>query len=281
MDFNLYNLNNLKKLPLNNLTLNKKFKPAAKPSCLKRANTLLKSSFNWLIPKLCISCKQELAQENHPCCLTCYANLAFQSHCCSQCGQVYSGTSDYCGRCIIKTPPFDACFCPFEYQGPIKEQIKAFKYKAKPELAKTLAQLLYHEIIANDLPRPDLLIPVPMHISKLRDRGYNQSLLLTQQLSKLIAIPYNRHILVKHKATPAQAELSLKQRQTSVKGCFKVTEKAFIDQMYRKSKHKHKIKHIAIIDDVFTTGATASEIAKVLKRKGVNYVEIWGIAHTV
>jgi len=248
MDFNLYNLNNLKNF--------------------SRLKTVAKHSLDWLIPRMCISCNEEQAQANHPCCQACYEMLPFQTHCCEQCGQTFSGNFDYCGRCIAKPPPFNSCFCPFRYEGAISEQIKAFKYYAKPELANTLAKLLFTEIEANQLPQPDLLIPVPMHISKLRQRGYNQSLLLTRQLSKHMHVPYDQHLLTKSKATPAQAELSLKQRHKNLQDCFKFTGKL-------------SVKHVAIVDDVFTTGTTAAEIAKILKKNGVDYIQFLGVAHTI
>lgn len=263
MDFNLYNLNNLK-----NFNRFKNVTPLKSFNYFKRVRAIAKQSLDWLIPRMCINCNETLAQDNHPCCQACYMTLPFQSHCCEQCGQSYSGGADYCGRCIAKPPPFDACFCPFQYEAPVSQQIRAFKYNEKPELAKTLAQLLFTEIQTNELEPPDLLIPVPMHTSKLRQRGYNQSLLLTQQLSKLMRVPYNSHLLRKYRATPAQAELSLKQRRTNLRGCFE-----FIG--------KTSAKHVAIVDDVFTTGATASEIAKILKKNGVDYIQFLGVAHTI
>ena len=148
---------------------------------------------------------------------------------------------------------------------------------------------MFTEIQANAIELPELLIPVPMHISKLRQRGYNQSLLLTQQLSKLTQVPYDRKLLKKTKITPAQAELSLKKRQNNLRGSFEfighrsVKAKSLIKNwtFVTNDKAESVPNHVAIVDDVFTTGATASEIAKILNRNGVNYIQIWGIAHTI
>ena len=276
MDFNLYNLNNLKNFKTLKYTHRRSFTSVAR-------NTL-----NWLVPKICISCKQELAQDHHPCCRLCYAKLPFQSHCCAQCGQSYSGNTDYCGRCISKPPSFDTCFCPFRYETPVDKYVKAFKYHARPELAKTLAELLFSEIEANGLEMPELLMPVPMHISKLRQRGYNQSLLLAQQLSKLMGVPYDRRLIRKTRATLPQAELSLKLRQSNLRGSFEFIRQADAKnhslKKYRtfvnKKKPRPLPKHVAIVDDVFTTGATASELAKILRKNGVDYIQVWGVAHT-
>lgn len=130
-----------------------------------------------------------------------------------------------------------------------------------------IAYLLKHEVDNHQLERPDLLIPVPMHIRKLRERGFNQSLEITKCLSKLLSIPYSNQIIIKHRATPPQAQQTLSFRQKNLKGCFKYHQKT-------------GAKHIAIVDDVITSGATVTEITKILKRNGVDYVQAWGVAHT-
>jgi len=227
-----------------------------------------KSAFNWLIPRRCIVCATALANDPHPCCHGCYNELPFQHHCCTKCGQVYSAQLDYCGRCLTSPPPFDACFCSFRYEGAIREEIQRFKYGEKPELAMGLAQALYLELQAFDVPVPDLLIPVPTHINRLRERGYNQSLLLAKSLSKLMSIRFSNSIVEKHRFTDPQVKQSLKQRQRNVKGSFRL-------------RSQTTAKNIAIVDDVFTTGSTAAEITKILKQNGVDYVQVWGLAHTV
>ena len=159
-------------------------------------------------------------------------------------------------------------FCPFRYEGAISAQIQGFKYAEKPELAAGLAQALYLELQAIDVAIPDLLIPVPVHISRLRKRGYNQSLLLTKNLSERMNIPFSNSIIEKHRRTDPQVNQKLRQRQSNVKGSFRI-------------RNEITAKSIAIVDDVFTTGSTATEITKILKRNGVDYVQVWGVAHTV
>ena len=224
---------------------------------------------NWLIPRRCqqCDCVVEAEWRNFLVCRSCYAQLPFQEHSCQRCGQVFAAQQDSCGRCLLSPPPFDACFCPFQYQQPISGAIQRLKYQDQPELADRLARALAFEIEQQEITKPELLIPVPVHLSRLRARGFNQSLLLTKRLSQLLNTPYSNQIIQKHRATPAQAQQTLAQRQINVRGSFKLGKLT-------------TAKHIAIIDDVFTTGATASEITKVLKRNGVNYVQVWGLAHT-
>ena len=226
------------------------------------------NSFNWLFPNRCQSCHHVLPNHRAAYCEPCYLLLPFQSNCCNQCGQAFTGLNDHCGRCLTSPPNFDACFCPFRYEQPLRNQIIRFKYGERPELALGLARTLAHEIEANQLVTPELLIPVPLHISRLRQRGFNQSLLLVKELSKLLKIPYSNSIVEKHRPTKPQAEQSLRQRKSNLRNCFRIIDKGLP-------------KHVAIVDDVFTTGTTASEITKILKRNGVDYVQVWGLAHTI
>ena len=174
---------------------------------------------------------------------------------------------EVCGRCIEHAPAYDSCFCAFRYEEPLDSCIRQFKYSQRPELALPLAKLLYAELIASGTTLPDLLIPVPIHDTRLKHRGFNQSGELTRQLSKLLQIPYADNILIKHRPTEAQAGLTYRQRLDNPKGSFRM-------------EMQTDVKHVAIVDDVVTTGSTASEIAKILKRNGVDYVQVWGVAHT-
>ena len=229
-------------------------------------NNLTKTSLNWLFPKKCHVCKRA-PQENHPCCESCYNELPFQHHACQQCGQRLIANSNYCGRCSNSPPIFDACFCPFQYKGIIKTHIQRFKYYDKPELMNFLVELLEFELQANKVQLPELIIPVPLHINRLRYRGYNQSLLLARALSSKLDIPMTQNFIQKHRNTDTQAGLSLKKRQNNLNGSFQM-------------KKNYSAKSVVIIDDVVTSGATVNEISKILKKNGVDYVQVWGIAHT-
>jgi ComF family protein len=227
----------------------------------------LRQAINWLLPKNCVQCKITLGNHQGSVCANCYPELPFQYHYCHKCGQNYSANTDYCGHCLSAQPSFDHCFCPFRYESSIKDLICKLKYRQQPELAKAAASLLMGELIESDFKRPDALIAVPMHISRLRERGYNHSTLIAQHLSKTLDIPLLRHALIKSRATIPQAQQSLKQRKQNLADSFRL--KTNID-----------VKNVAIVDDVVTTGSTAEEIAKILKKNGVDYVQVWGIAHT-
>ena len=227
-----------------------------------------RQAINWLLPRLCINYKCELTKNESIVCASCYESLPFQSHNCQQCGQSYSSNTDHCGRCLSKPPSFDQCFCPFEYKSSIKELICQIKYRERPELAKSAAILLANELRQQEMNLPNALIAVPMHPKRLNERGFNHSQLIAKHLSKELGIPLLSNTLIKSKHTQTQASQSLKQRQKNVLGSFKV-------------KKNLMPEHLAIIDDVLTTGATAEEIAKILKKNGVDYIQVWGIAHTL
>jgi len=239
------------------------------PTGYTRIKKGLLMGLNWLLPDKCIQCKQALKlSENQPVCTACYPTLPLQASICQRCAQPYTGLTDYCGRCLTAPPYFDACFCPFEYKTPISDLIICFKYQQTPGLAQKLARLIAAEIELQNVTMPDLLVPVPMHNKRLRQRGYNQSSLLAQQLGRLLEIPVDYGALRKIRHTEQQTQKTLKQRKNNVLGSFSLRKNI-------------SVKSIAIIDDVVTTGSTAGEIAKILKKNGVDYIQVWGIAHTL
>ena len=227
----------------------------------------LSQALNWLVPHQCFGCQRTL-KGAPPFCDACYTELPFQSRACQHCGQALGANSNECGRCIIRPPFYDRCFCPFEYQTPIKELICALKYNDKAEYAKMTGQLLASEIKRNQEPLPDLIIPVPTHISRLRSRGYNQAQLIACAAGQALSIPVANQRLIKTQSTPPQAQQTLKDRKKALNGCFAI-KGFFVAQ------------NVAIVDDVVTTGSTVNEIAKILKKNGVDYVQVWGVAHTL
>jgi len=230
-------------------------------------NNLLNTSLNWLFPHQCISCKTSKLPQKATFCDSCYSKLPFRSHGCHQCGQPIAASQDYCGRCLNAPPYFDICFCPFSYQDEIKRLIQDFKYYEQPQLSSALAAMFTKELHDNAIELPQLLIPVPCHISRLRARGYNQSQLLALALSKQLDIPIDLKVIVKNKKTEPQVNQTVKNRRNNLRNCFKMQKTI-------------SAKSVAIIDDVVTTGATANEIAKILKKNGVDYIQIWGLSHT-
>ena len=182
-------------------------------------------SFNWLFPSRCIQCDCILTDMEEAFCDTCYIGLPFVENCCARCGQSMPGDFHCCGQCLNKPPNYDNCFCAFEYANPIDDLIVQCKYNQRPDLIERLALSFVTELKANEIPMPDILIPVPMHISRLRQRGFNQSLLLVKAISQRIGVPYSTSIVYKRKNTKPQAGLTLKQRQLNLNDSFEFHSK--------------------------------------------------------
>ncbi len=244
MDFNLYNLAN-------------------------QFSSTISAFIDWLAPRQCLVCTGPLQTNLAHTCSECA--LPYLSNSCERCGQPYSepvdGAAGFCGSCLAHPREFDACFCAFEYDAPISDLICRVKYGDQPQLARLLAELFVEQAQDYELEMPDAIISVPMHQSKLRARGFNQSTELAKHIAKALEIPLLRDAIRKTKLTERQATQSLVQRKINQKGSFACPKKL-------------NIRHVALIDDVVTTGATAEEIAKILKKNGVDYVQVWGIART-
>lgn len=227
----------------------------------------LKRFIDWLLPSYCLTCHIQINAECTVFCESCKLKLPYLDNACSQCSQPFSGFSDTCGRCMATPPSFDECFCAFEYLPPISDEICRLKYANQPQLAKRLAALLADELVQREISLPEALAYVPMHSSSLRRRGFNQSYEIAKHLSKRLNLPLVTASLSKTRATKRQATVTFSERKKNLKNSFSITKPI-------------GFKHIAIIDDVVTTGATAEEIAKIIKKNGVDYLQVWGIART-
>jgi ComF family protein len=140
--------------------------------------------------------------------------------------------------------------------------IHALKFRADLSMARTLGRLMLPEL--EQLERPELLIPVPLHPSRLRHRGYNQAIELYREAARSLAIPMARHSVVRTRATQPQVELDARRRHGNLRGAFLVRGAV--------------PAHVAILDDVITTGTTVNELAITLKRAGAEKVSVWAVA---
>jgi len=173
-----------------------------------------------------------------------------------------------CGHCLKVKPYFDETIVPFHYQSPISNLITELKFKRKLYNSVVLGVLLAkHLKKQKNLEQPDLIMPVPLHKKRLRERGFNQALEIARLVSKHLQIPLDYQSCVRVRHTTAQASIHAKERKHNIKNAFEVIKPL-------------RAKHIAIIDDVMTTGSTTNEIARVLKKAGVNKVSIWCCART-
>jgi ComF family protein len=170
-----------------------------------------------------------------------------------------------CGHCLQHPPPYDRCVAPFLYAHPIDALVKAAKFRQNLHHAAQLGKLLATELQQRVDERPDCLIPVPLHRWRLFRRGYNQALELAREVSRKLAVPIDWRCCARIRHTPPQTGLDAKERRRNLQGAFSVREGV-------------SYRHVAIVDDVITTGQTAAELAVALQGAGVERVDVWAAA---
>ncbi len=157
------------------------------------------------------------------------------------------------------------------YQGSLQEAIHQWKYQGKATLTPFLGQWMIEGLYRYWDPKHlDLLIPVPLHKQRLRERGFNQALLLVKELSHRTGIPYRKRILQKVRPTLPQVNLSGVEREKAVRGSFEIVRKEELEE-----------KRILLVDDVYTTGATVNECSKVLLAAGAERADVFTLAHAL
>lgn len=224
---------------------------------------LVDGALNALLPSHCLLCGAR-GQGALSLCAACEADMPRNTMCCARCALPLESPAPFCGRCIKRAPPWDAAWVPFRYEWPLAQLEARFKFGGDLAAGRTLSLLWSASQAPHDLP--DAIVPVPLHGSRLRRRGYNQALELAKPLAKYFGIPLLHDGLRRSRVTQAQTELSAIQRRRNVRG-------AFVANLGGKTPQR-----IAVLDDVFTTGATLAECVRVLKRAGVRRVDVWALA---
>lgn len=171
-----------------------------------------------------------------------------------------------CGLCIKKKPHFDRAFIHYAFEEPLRSLIHQFKYQKGFFLSSFLSHLMLHSLEVAD-NRPECLIPVPMHAQRMKRRGFNQAAVLTQALAKYLRLPYDFTSCQKIRNTLPQVHLDKKERKRNLRLAFKVKKLPY--------------RHVALVDDLLTTGCTANELAYTLKQSGVEQVDVWCCARTI
>ncbi len=216
-------------------------------------------------------------------CSTCISEFSpVESPVCTICGMIFKsreGEDHICGKCISGKNYFNTARSAGIHNNVLMTAIHHLKYNKKIQLAEPLSRILFAALVQHvNLHEIDLIIPVPLHKKRLRHRGFNQTHLLIKHWKNLpphvmhmFSCPdINRDILVRSRHTPPQAQLDRKQRKINLKNAFDI-------------KHPHDIddKHILLVDDVFTTGATVDECAKVLLQSGAKRIDVFTLSRAV
>lgn len=230
-----------------------------------------------VFPADCASCGARLTDDPVPFfCRTCWAGIKpLSPPSCPRCGLPFASavaltfSPDHrCLSCRKHPPAFTRAWACYAYEPPLQQAVHLFKYRGKVVLAKALGRLLWQAWPRT--PEIDVLMPVPLHPSRLRAREYNQSLLLADQVSRDLRVPLVFDNLVRLRATPPQTELSRTERLANLRRSFAVRRPADVAG-----------KRVLLVDDVMTTGTTFNECAKALRKAGADDVYAVALARTL
>lgn len=202
--------------------------------------------------RFCIDCWQSLTFLGDPCCVRCGLPIAYDT-----------GDGVECGGCLAEPPSFDRLRAAVAYGEVARKVALKLKYGGRPGVAETLGRFMQRHIA--DFGPEALLVPVPLHRWRIWGRGYNQSALLANALAKRPGLKTELDLLRRIKATPPLKGLGRRERALAVRGAFRMSE---------RGKEKVKGRTVILVDDVYTTGATASACARILKRSGAAAVNI-------
>ena len=219
----------------------------------------------------CILC-DEPAEAEMPICVACEAEMPWLGEHCQTCALPLPKAGLTCDGCLLEPPAYEQVAVPWRYDFPVDSLITRFKHNAKWPfghlLADVLSQYLQHRF-DEDLPRPDALLPVPLAARRLRQRGFNQAAILARWLSKQLDLPCEENVVHRIQDTSAQQDLDAKARKRNLRNAFALTSDANV-----------KGRHLALVDDVLTTGATAQALARLLMNAGAARVDVYCLART-
>ena len=229
-----------------------------------------------IFPPRCASCGDLLREsEGSHFCLICTDRIGFIGRpLCPRCGIPFAGAGaddHLCGDCLLSEPPFSLARAVGRYDGALLDAIHRFKYEERVALGDVLGRLMA------EFPFPDfsfteysLLVAVPLHPKKLRQRMFNQSVVLARVLAKKFSLPLDLTVLRRSLYTDPQVNLGRNERLANVAGSFTVS-----------AAERIRGKRIILVDDVYTTGSTVKECAKVLRKSGAEEVAVLTLARTV
>ena len=229
------------------------------------ARNALRPIVDFALPPRCPGCGAVI-DAPHRFCLACWSALAFLGPpCCARCALPFAYGEEaevMCGRCLAEPPPFDRLRAAVAYGEIARAVALKLKYGGRPGVAETMARFMERHLDPADAP---LLAPVPLHRWRIWRRGYNQAALIAGALARRAGLEARLDLLERPKATPVLRGMNPRQRSEAVRGAFRVNP-----------RHKAALKgrKVILVDDVYTSGATANACARVLRRAGAARIEI-------
>jgi ComF family protein len=227
----------------------------------------------FVLPPRCVLCRGRGQRPNFDLCGPCEADLPWLVRPCPRCGLPLEGAEPldrsyvWCARCETAALPYTRCFAPFLYEFPLADLVQALKYEGALAHARVLGVLLgaaaqRHGIAGN----VDAIVPMPLHASRLLERGYNQSHEIARFVARTLGLRCNHQALRRTRPTPPQVGLPRDARVENVRGAFTAGREAV------------RGRRLVLLDDVVTTGSTVAAAARALRDAGAISVDVWAVA---
>lgn len=208
----------------------------------------------------CLLCR-EAGQDGHDLCAACTATLPWLHAACLRCAIPLPATGIVCDACLSRPPPVTETRAAFVYGHPLDRLLPRLKFHRDLAAGRVLADAMARAFAS--LPLPDAIVPIPLHTARLRRRGYDQALELAKPLARRLALPLLADSLRRVRETTPQSRLDARARKRNLRGAFIVSGTRTLPA------------HVALVDDVMTTGATLHSAARALHRAGVARVDAW------
>lgn len=241
-----------------------------------KVSSLWNAALDLLYPPLCCHCESDTTNDF---CDACSERIHRPGRpACPACGIPFHtphGTDHLCGRCLAVPPAFGRARAAVIYDAsdpsdhPFKSVLQRYKYNRDVGLAAPLSRLLWNECPLN-LSHYDLIVPVPLHLSRLRWRGFNQALLLARRIARRHQVRVDPFVLERTRATQPQVNLDEAARRHNVARAFRVTR---ADAVRRR--------RVLLFDDVYTTGSTVNDCARALRQAGADTIDVLVLARAV
>lgn len=239
---------------------------------LARARSALRPVLDFALPPRCPGCGS-VTDEPHRFCLACWSQLVFLGEpCCAVCALPFDygqGDGAACGACLAAPPAFDRLRAAVAYGDIPRRVALKLKYGGRPGVAETIAGFLARHL---DASAEALVVPVPLHRWRIWKRGYNQAALIASALARRTGLEARLDLIERVKATPPLKGMGPKERKDALRGAFRIAP---------ERKAQVRGRSVVLVDDVYTSGATAAGCARVLKRAGASRVEVLAWARVV
>ena len=222
--------------------------------------------FDLLAPSRCYWCGR--TGGSAPACAGCAAALPWNRFACRACALPLpsAARSDVCNACLCDAPPQDLSWAAFRYETPLPQAVIELKFRGRLAPAHVVGALMAGQLAARPCPMPEVLIPMPLHAGRLRRRGYNQAVELGRPLARRLSLRFEPAAARRVRATHEQSRLDATARRRNVRGAFAV-DPARVEG-----------RHVALLDDVITTGTTVAELAQAARAAGAARIEVWAAA---